>query len=55
MYMYVIIPKDNERDLEEIPDNVKQDLSIHPVQWIDEVLALALAEHPEKFKPVEVK
>jgi ATP-dependent Lon protease len=51
----VIIPKENERDLEEIPDNVKRDLDIHPVQWIDEVLALALSEHPEKFKPVEVK
>jgi len=51
----VIIPKENERDLEEIPDNVKQDLNIHPVQWIDEVLGLALAEHPEKFQPVEVK
>jgi ATP-dependent Lon protease len=51
----VIIPKENERDLEEIPDNVKRDLDIHPVQWIDEVLALALSEHPEKFKPVDVK
>jgi ATP-dependent Lon protease len=51
----VIIPKENERDLEEIPDNVKQDLNIHPVQWIDEVLALALAEHPEKFQAVDVK
>ncbi|WP_339725224.1 endopeptidase La [uncultured Paraglaciecola sp.] len=50
----VIIPKENERDLEEIPDNVKQDLNIHPVQWIDEVLALALEEHPEKFQPIEV-
>ncbi|WP_158967601.1 endopeptidase La [Paraglaciecola sp. L3A3] len=49
----VIIPKDNERDLEEIPDNVKQDLNIHPVQWIDEVLVLALAENPEKFTPVK--
>jgi ATP-dependent Lon protease len=51
----VIIPKENERDLEEIPDNVKRDLSIHPVQWIDEVLELALQEHPDKFKPVVVK
>jgi ATP-dependent Lon protease len=51
----VIIPKENERDLEEIPDNVKRDLSIHPVQWIDEVLALALQEPPEKFTPVVVK
>ncbi|MFT7431399.1 MAG: ATP-dependent Lon protease [Colwellia sp.] len=46
----VIIPKDNERDLEEIPDNVKGDLVIHPVKWIEEVLDIAL-EHPvEKFK-----
>ncbi|MFT5924426.1 MAG: ATP-dependent Lon protease [Paraglaciecola sp.] len=51
----VIIPKENERDLEEIPVNVKRDLSIHPVQWIDEVLELALQEHPDKFKPVVVK
>lgn len=48
----VIIPKDNERDLEEIPDNVKQDLSIHPVQWIDEVLELALEQNPEGFELV---
>ena len=41
----VIIPKDNERDLEEIPNNVKADLAIHPVKWIDEVLTIAL-EHP---------
>lgn len=41
----VVIPKDNERDLAEIPDNVKADLSIHPVKWIDEVLQIAL-EHP---------
>lgn len=41
----VIIPKDNARDLEDIPENVKADLDIHPVQWIDEVLELAL-ENP---------
>ncbi|WP_100656383.1 endopeptidase La [Alteromonas flava] len=46
----VIIPHENERDLEEIPENVKKDLAIHPVKWIDEVLDLAL-EHPvESFK-----
>ncbi|NMP17343.1 MULTISPECIES: endopeptidase La [unclassified Thalassotalea] len=45
----VIIPKDNERDLKEIPENVKADLSIHPVKWIDEVLELALAESPSKW------
>lgn len=38
----VIIPKDNERDLEEIPKNVIGDLNIYPVQWIDEVLNIAL-------------
>lgn len=47
----VVIPKDNERDLEEIPDNVKSDLSIHPVQWVDEVLELALQENPQGFEP----
>jgi len=41
----VVIPKENERDLKEIPDNVKADLAIHPVKWIEEVLAIAL-EHP---------
>jgi len=45
----VVIPKENERDLQEIPDNVKQDLDIHPVQWIDEVLTLALEQNPEGF------
>ena len=51
----VVIPKDNERDLEEIPDNVKADLSIHPVQWIDEVLDIALQEPVESFKVVTEK
>ena len=45
----VVIPKDNERDLAEIPDNVKADLSIHPVKWIDEVLELALENPYEKW------
>ncbi|MCL5049429.1 MAG: endopeptidase La, partial [Firmicutes bacterium] len=44
----VLIPKDNERDLKEIPENIKGDLEIHPVQWIDEVLHLALAQDPVK-------
>ncbi|MEP4299709.1 MAG: S16 family serine protease, partial [Paraglaciecola sp.] len=51
----VIIPKDNERDLEDIPQNVKQDLSIHAVQWIDEVLSLALAEEPERFVAIKTE
>ncbi|MFT2093002.1 endopeptidase La [Paraglaciecola sp. 2405UD69-4] len=51
----VIIPKDNERDLEDIPQNVKQDLSIHAVQWIDEVLTIALEEEPERFVPIKTE
>lgn len=42
----VIIPKENERDLQEIPNNVKENLSIFPVKWIDEVLELALSDSP---------
>ena len=34
----VLIPKDNVKDLEEIPDNVKENLAIHAVETIDEVL-----------------
>lgn len=47
---HVLIPKDNERDLQEISDNVKGDLTIQPVQWIDEVLAVALERQPEVKK-----
>jgi ATP-dependent Lon protease len=42
----VIIPADNERDLTEIPDNIKADLEIVPVRWIDEVLQHALQYQP---------
>ncbi|PSJ46889.1 endopeptidase La [Zobellella taiwanensis] len=45
----VLIPKENERDLEEIPENVKQDLEIHPVRRIEDVLELALEQPPEGF------
>jgi ATP-dependent Lon protease len=38
----VIIPRDNERDLVEVPDSVKQDITFKPVSHVDEVLALAL-------------
>jgi ATP-dependent Lon protease len=41
-----LIPKDNERDLEEIPDNVIADLKVIPVRWIDEVLKVALENDP---------
>ena len=41
----VIIPEENRKDLVDIPKNVTESLSIHPVRWIDEVLDIAL-EHP---------
>ena len=49
----VLIPKENERDLEEIPANVIADLEIHPVRWIDEVLKLALERPVQGFEVVK--
>ena len=49
----VIIPKENERDLKEVPDNIKEHLNICPVKWIDEVLALALEYMPEPLSDEE--
>ena len=46
----VIIPHENERDLIEMPKNIKQNLDIRPVQWIDEVLEIALAGRPTPRK-----
>ena len=43
----VLIPDDNQRDLIEIPDNIKENLDIRPVKWIDEVLEIALVHMPE--------
>lgn len=40
---HVIIPSENEKDLKEIPNNIKDKLKIHLVKWIDEVLSIALA------------
>lgn len=56
----VIIPKENVKDLEEIPENVKSHLSIHSVETIDEVLAIALENPPEgvdfsQFMPKQEK
>jgi ATP-dependent Lon protease len=42
----VMIPVDNEKDLTEIPDNIKGKLDIRPVKWIDEVFEIALAGRP---------
>jgi len=49
----VIIPEENTRDLKEIPDNIKADLDIRPVKWIDEVLDIALAYHPTPLPEAE--
>ncbi|WP_417659669.1 endopeptidase La [Pseudidiomarina sp.] len=47
---HVLIPKENERDLKEISDEVKGDLKIQPVKWIDEVLAVALESAPKSLE-----
>jgi ATP-dependent Lon protease len=47
----VLIPADNQRDLKEIPDNVKQGLEIRAVKTIDEVLAAALVSAPTPLPP----
>lgn len=51
----VLIPKDNVKDLEEIPDSVKENLAIHAVETIDEVLGLALENPPEGIEFVKVE
>ena len=48
---HVLIPKSNERDLAEIPQNVKQGLQIQPVETIDEVFKAALVSQPVALKP----
>ena len=50
----VLIPHENERDLTEIPDNIKESLDIRPVRWIDEVLEVALTSMPEPLDEAEV-
>jgi ATP-dependent Lon protease len=42
----VLIPQDNEKDLVEIPKNIKDKLTIVPVKWIDQVMDHALAHPP---------
>lgn len=49
----VIIPKENERNLADIPENIKKDVKIVCVKWIDEVIDFALERPPEPItKPV---
>jgi ATP-dependent Lon protease len=49
----VIIPKENEKDLAEVPDNVKTGLKIVPVATMGEVLQVALTRQPEAIDWVE--
>jgi ATP-dependent Lon protease len=56
----VLIPDENVKDLAEIPDNIKGNLTIKPVKWIDEVLQIALVSQPVPLTatpaaPVEAK
>ncbi len=52
----VLIPESNVKDLVDIPDNIKSQLQIHPVKWIDQVLELALESTPKPLteKAVEI-
>ena len=47
----LVLPARNERDLEEVPDEVKRDLQVHLVHHVDEVLPLVLAS-PEETGPL---
>jgi ATP-dependent Lon protease len=48
----VLIPSENEKDLAEIPENIKQNLLIKPVHWIDEVLEVALQYMPSPIENI---
>ncbi len=50
----VLIPRENERELVEIPKNIKQHLDIRPVRWIDEVLQIALQHMPKRVTRAKV-
>ena len=49
----VLIPKENEKDLPEIPDNVKKALTIIPITFVDEALQAALTSQPEPISEVD--
>ena len=51
----VIIPDENARDLKEIPDNIKRDLDIRPVKWMDDVMKIALERVPEPIDEAVVE
>jgi len=51
----VLIPSDNEKDLVDIPENIKRNLDIRPVHWIDEVLAVALQYLPVPDSKIDIE
>jgi ATP-dependent Lon protease len=51
----VLIPEENIKDLQEIPDNVKANLEIVPVRWLDKVLEIALEHMPTPLPEEEVE
>ena len=50
----MLIPKDNEKDLADIPKKVKEDIKITPVEFVDEVLKIALTKELKRVEWVEV-
>lgn len=51
----VLIPHDNVRDLADVPEEIKNQLDIRPVQWVEEVLELALEELPKALSDEEIE
>ena len=49
----MMIPEENVKDLQEIPENVKNHLEIVPVRWIDRVLEIALERVPQALPDEE--
>jgi ATP-dependent Lon protease len=47
----VILPKRNEGDLDDVPEQVLQEIAFHPVETVDEVLAIALEREPDAEAP----
>ena len=52
---HVLIPKDNEKDLVDIPKKVREDIKITPVEFVDEVLKIALTKELKRVEWVEVE
>ena len=50
----VLIPKDNEKDLADIPQKVKEDIKITPVEIVDEVLKISLTKELKKIEWIEI-